>query len=101
MILKRIDAMSCGKVLGALYALMGLVLGAIMSLISILGAVVSTAGTTQGPNAVASMLFGVGAIVLLPVFYGVMGFIGGIIGAALYNFVSSFVGGIQVELSQN
>lgn len=35
---------------------------------------------------------------LMPVFYGVFGFIFGAISAALYNLIARWVGGIQVEV---
>ena len=41
-------------------------------------------------------MFGMG--ILMPVIYGVMGFIGGIIGAAVYNLVASWIGGIELEV---
>jgi hypothetical protein len=40
----------------------------------------------------------VGSIILFPLFYGILGFIGGLIMAGLYNLLAGFVGGIEVEL---
>ena len=42
--------------------------------------------------------FGVGSIILFPIVYGIMGFIGGLITAVLYNLLAGFVGGIEMEL---
>ncbi|MGH9937107.1 MAG: hypothetical protein ACREAM_12720 [Blastocatellia bacterium] len=92
-VVKRVRVLSVGKVLGVLYALLGLLLGGILSLLSLAGAVAS--GLDEG---IAGVLFGVGAVVIVPLFYGGVGFIGGIIMAALYNLVASFIGGIEVEL---
>ena len=39
-------------------------------------------------------------VVLLPVLYGVMGFVFGIIGAAFYNLVARWVGGFEVEIKE-
>lgn len=44
------------------------------------------------------MLFGVGAIIAVPVFYGIMGFIGGIIMAMLYNLTTGLIGGLEIEV---
>ena len=96
MIVRQIEPFSCGKVLGALHALIGLIAGAFFSLFSLVGAVAA-----QGTEKVIPMLFGLGAIVLLPVIYGVMGFIGGIIGALLYNVVASVVGGIEIDVQES
>jgi hypothetical protein len=43
-------------------------------------------------------LFGVGAIIVLPIFYGVLGFIAFAIGAVLYNVLAGMVGGLRVEV---
>jgi hypothetical protein len=43
-------------------------------------------------------VFGVAAIVVAPIFYGIIGAIGGLVGAAIYNLVAQFTGGIQIEL---
>jgi hypothetical protein len=34
----------------------------------------------------------------LPIFYGAMGFILGVIGAFIYNLIARWVGGIEVEV---
>jgi hypothetical protein len=43
-------------------------------------------------------LFGVGSIITLPIFYGVLGLISGIITALIYNAVTGFTGGLEIEL---
>jgi hypothetical protein len=40
---------------------------------------------------------GAGAIVILPIFYGVMGFIMGALYAAVYNFIAGIVGGLELQ----
>ena len=94
MIVKRIGVLSVGKVLGSLYVALGLMIGGLMSLISVIG--VAAGANDAGP---AGLLIGAGAIVVIPIFYGVIGFVGGIIMAVLYNVVASVVGGIEIELS--
>ena len=42
---------------------------------------------------------GVAAIVIAPLLYGFMGFLGAIIMALIYNVVSRIVGGIEVDVS--
>lgn len=94
MVLRRIDPISAGKISGAIYVIMGLIVGAIFSLISLLG--VAAAGTRDA--GMLGALFGVGAIVIFPLFYGVLGFIVTVISAAIYNLVAGWVGGVVVEL---
>lgn len=45
-------------------------------------------------------LFGVGAVVFLPIFYAIIGFLGGLIGAGLYNALAGIVGGVEAELAE-
>jgi hypothetical protein len=92
-VVKRVGVLSLGKVLGVLYALLGLIIGAFFSLFALVGAVAA-----GGEGGAATLLFGVGAIIMFPVLYGIGGFIGGIIVAALYNVVVSVAGGIELEL---
>ncbi len=95
MVVKSVGVLSVGKVMGCVYALFGLIGGGLFTLLSLAGLAIG--GPDAGP---AALLFGVGAIVILPVFYGVMGFIGGIIAAAFYNLVASIAGGIEIELTK-
>lgn len=96
-VVKKIGVLSAGKVTGALYALVGLVFGAIFALFSLLGAAVGVA-SSQSSDALVGLLFGVGSVVFLPIFYGALGFVFGLLTALLYNLVARFVGGIQVEV---
>jgi hypothetical protein len=96
--LKRIDVFSCAKVVGILYALMGLLFGGLFSLLAVLGLALESS-TQESEVPLLGFFLGAGAIVILPVFYGVMGAITAAIGAALYNVVARFAGGIELELS--
>lgn len=93
--IKRIDAVSTGTMMGALYAFLGLLVGGFMFLIAFMGIAFGGGG---GNAALGGIVGGVLALIGLPIFYGVLGFIGGLIGAALYNLIAGFVGGIQVDV---
>jgi hypothetical protein len=97
MVLKRVGVMSCAKISGAMYALIGLIAGAIFALFSLVGAGFAAAAA-ESSSPLLGMLFGVGAIIILPLFYGAIGFVGGLISAALYNWLAGIVGGIELEL---
>lgn len=103
MVIRKIGVVSCGKVMGALYALAGFIIGACVALFSLIGAGAMMAARDESHvgqmGGAFSAIFGVGAIVFLPLFYGILGFIGGLITAALYNLVAGFVGGIEVDVS--
>jgi hypothetical protein len=45
--------------------------------------------------------FGVGFALLLPLFYGLLGFVFTAIGCIIYNLVAGWVGGIEVEIGES
>ena len=90
--IKRLDVMSCGVMLGVLYAILGLFVGGIFSLLALGGV------AAGGGDVMAGLITGVGAVIALPLMYGIMGFVGGIIFALLYNLCASLVGGIKFDL---
>ena len=92
MVIRRVGALSFAKVTGLLYALLGFIIGACISLFSFVG-------SSFGPRGSGAMgaLFGAAAIIALPIFYGILGFISSLIGAALYNLVAGWVGGVEID----
>lgn len=97
MVLKRVGMVSVAKVWAILYAGIGLCVGAFVSLFAMAGAFAGLANH-QGGSALVGMLFGVGAIAIMPALYGILGLVVGLVGAALYDLVARWVGGIEVEL---
>ena len=96
MIIRRVGVLSVAKIAAALYALMGLIIGAFISLFALVGSMAAMGGGND--NAVLGIFMGVGAVVALPIFYGVLGGVFAAISAALYNLVAGFVGGIEIEV---
>lgn len=92
MVIRRVGALSCAKVTGLLYVILGLVVGACLSVVSLLGFAGGSYSPLQG-------MFGAGAIVMLPIFYGALGFFGTLIMALLFNFAAGVTGGIEVDAS--
>lgn len=95
----RIGVLSLAKILAVTYAFLGLFIGAVISLFAMMGAAMGGALGQDAGGGLGAMIFGVGAVIVLPILYGCLGFIGGLIGALLYNLVSKVVGGIEIELS--
>jgi len=95
-VLRSVGVLSCGKVSGLLYALLGLLAGAVVALISLFGA--ALVPESERSSGMFGALFGVGAIIFLPIVYGVIGFFSGVIGGALYNLIARFAGGIELDL---
>jgi hypothetical protein len=97
MVINRVAPLSVAKVAGALYAGVGLVFGAIVSLVALAGGMGANA---DEPGAAAlGMIFGASAVVLLPILYGGLGFVMTLLGALLYNVVARTVGGVQIDVS--
>ena len=96
MCIKRIDPMAAAKLLGAMYALLGLIFGLFMAMLAVFG---MAAG--GGDNVMRGAITGLGSLIALPVIYGILGFIGGAIGALIYNLVAGMVGGIVFEVDVN
>lgn len=87
--IRSIGIFSAAKINAILYGILGLLLAPFLLL-----------GTLGGDESKRMAAFG-GAILLaaiLPVFYGVVGFIAGAIFAFLYNAISHAIGGLEVEL---
>ena len=93
MVIKRVGPLSCAKVAGLRYLILGFGIGACLSLFAMAG---SFAG---GADSFFPMFMGAGAIVILPIFYGVFGFIGTLIMASLFNLVAGITGGIELDAS--
>ena len=100
MVIKRIAPVSCAKMTGTLYALLGLIIGACVSLFALAGGLAGHAANPSTPVAALgiSAIVGVGSIVLFPLIYGAMGFFGALIMAVLYNLLASMVGGVRIEV---
>ncbi len=94
MVIKRVGPVSCAKIAAILYALIGIVIGIAVSLISMAGAFGSNLSSYSGLAAVV----GGGAIVAFPIFYAVLGFVGALIAAGLYNLAAGLLGGIQIDV---
>ena len=99
MVVKRIGPMSFAKIQGALGALIGLIMGLCFAAIGSLGSAIASQSSEVTGLGIFGMMFGVGAIITLPIMYGVGGFIFGLIWAALYNWMAGMVGGIEIETS--
>jgi hypothetical protein len=91
-VLKRISPGSAFKLGLVAYGIVGFVLGAFCSLIAV-------AGASFAPHARMPFLgrVGVFAITLCPIIYGIIGGIGAVIGAGIYNLVAGWVGGLEVD----
>jgi len=88
MVLNRIGPLSAAKVVAVLYAIFGLIVGAVFSV----------AALFRADGGGIAPLWGVAAVVVFPVLYAVGGFIMTLITTWLYNVVAGAVGGIELDL---
>jgi hypothetical protein len=97
MVLKRIGVLSAGKILALLYACIGFIVGSFVALFATLG-LLATLAEKGLPGPFVAAFLGLGAIIALPIFYGVLGFLIGVVGSAIYNGLAKLVGGIELDL---
>jgi hypothetical protein len=93
MTIKSVVPMSCAKVAAVLYGIGGLLAGGLFSLVSLMGGLAADDGAAAGFGA----MIGAGAIIVFPLVYACLGFVGSLIAAWLYNIVAGMVGGIEFE----
>jgi hypothetical protein len=98
--LKRLGVLSVALTLAAVYAVLGLLVGILFAMISVLGGGLAAMASAEGESLppLFGLLFGAGAVVILPIFYGIIGFIGGAIAAGIYNLMAKLTGGIEMTL---
>lgn len=116
--LKRIDPVSTGKMFGIFLAVIGFLIGLVVTAVSIIFATMMPAlltmgevpgmgtGTAMDPlSAMGAIPFmpaigfvGIGAVVIFPIIYGIIGFLYAAFAAAVYNFIAARIGGIRIDL---
>jgi hypothetical protein len=87
LIIKRIGVLSFANLLGALYAVIGLIAGGFISLAALIA---------RPENMPVGL--GMASVIMFPLVYGLGGLIGGFLVAALYNLISPLVGGIELDV---
>jgi len=97
MVINRVGPLSVAKLAGMLYAILGLIFGAIISLIALAGGM--AANPDEPGAATVGAIFGAGAVIVLPILYGCLGFVMTLLMAALYNMIARIVGGVQIDVS--
>ena len=97
--LKKIGPLSLAKVQTVIMAIFGLFIGLFYAGMGLIISKVPVEVQQQsGLTAAAMALYTPWAILVMPIFYAVFGFIIGLIVAWLYNLTSKWFGGIQIEL---
>ena len=94
MIIKRVGPVSCARISAFLYAIVGLIIGGVFSLVAMVGGFASDAPEVSrfGP------IIGAAAVIVFPLLYGAMGFVVTLIAAWIYNLAADVMGGVEVDL---
>lgn len=94
--LRKLGVLSVAKINAVLSAFMGFIIGIFYA---VLGAVMDAAGAplVQG---ISPILVSFGLVLVMPIIYGILGFISGLILAALYNLFASLFGGIEMKFKK-
>jgi len=90
--IKRIAPLQLGKMMALCYGIMGLLFCPLFLVFSLFAPHVPN---QQGAGIFA---FGTAFALLMPVFYGIMGFVFGILSAFIYNVIATWIGGVEVEV---
>ncbi len=97
MVVKRVGVWSVARIYGAMMAVVGLLAGLMIGLVSMAGASFLSQAETSGTPSWMAPVFGLGAIVVMPILYGLMGIVIGAISGVLYNIFAGMVGGVVIE----
>jgi hypothetical protein len=97
MIIRRVGVWSVSRMYGAVSAVGGLIAGLMLAGVALFSA--SSAAANADMPAFLGPIFGIGAVIFLPIFYGVLGLLVGAIGGALYNLFAGMVGGIEIDVA--
>jgi hypothetical protein len=88
MIVRRVEPASLARVMGSIYAILGLVIALPM------GCVATVVPTDEFGT------FGLGLVILYPIIMGVAGYLGGLLSAVIYNFIAGRFGGIEIQVEE-
>jgi hypothetical protein len=101
--IKSIGVLSVAKIYAAIMFVISLLISIPYGLfIMIFGVAAMGSGAKEGMAAGGgAIVIGIIIMIVIPIVYGVFGFIGGAIGALLYNLFSKMVGGVELEVEGN
>jgi hypothetical protein len=94
MVITRVGPASCAKIAGTLHAILGLLMGGVVSLVALAGGF----GSNTSEGGAVGAIIGVGSVIVFPICYGAIGFVTSLIAAWLYNALAGMVGGIQLDV---
>ncbi len=88
--IKKLRPVNFGKIMAVIYALFGAVVGAMFTLLAMMG-------LTSPADAASNPMVGLHSIIVFPILYGIVGILSGLITACIYNLAAKWFGGIILE----
>jgi len=102
--IKKLGVLSVAKMYAAMAFVLSLLISIPYGLFIIIFSLIGAAGA-RGDAGFAvggfGIVGGIAVMIILPIVYGIMAFIGGALGALIYNLFANFVGGIEIEVENN
>ena len=102
--IRKINVLSAGKVVGIIYLILGIFLGLFLTIVPTMGPIMvrDPSMIRTGYDLIYDLIFGPmmlsgAAIILVPILYGIGGFLAGVISAFLYNLIANWIGPIEIE----
>jgi len=87
------EPLSAAKITGITYIVLGLIMGAFYAVLGM-----NMPQDVADSMPIMGLMFGWSALFWMPLFYGIMGFLIGFVGALFYNWLAARVGGIVMTL---
>jgi hypothetical protein len=99
--IQSIPVMPFALMLAIISAVLGLIVGIFYAgMFGFITAAIPNTGTTVPIIGLLSVIFGVGAIITMPILFFIAGLIQGAIVAVLYNFLAPRIGGIKLRFKE-
>ena len=95
--IKSVGIMSFGRVMGLSGAFLGAIFGVLYGGIVILASLLGFASEEMGLGALG-VVGGIALLMGIPIFYGIMSFVFGLLYGLILNLVLGMAGGLEIEL---
>ena len=94
--IEKIGVSSAAKIYGLTLGILGFVLGIFYAIfLSAFSGLLGNSFPIAGAGGIGIIM-----VIVFPIMYGIIGFIVGALGAVIYNFVASKMGGLEIQLSK-
>lgn len=95
--LKKIGIWSTGKILAVISFIFGILLAILLLILQKVAVGTQLAGVADLSSLTQITT---SALLVLPFYYALIGFLSGVVFAFLYNIISGWIGGIKIEVSE-